>query len=220
MKIRNTSLAGLFMLAACLLPPSAQARQGRSIPAPFAALDGSTTGAAVAAAGAPAPGCVEGLVSEHVNWLQQQAPNGTHVVRVTAASNQRNGLVSYSEGVLTIGSSPFPPGPGQPASNSYTLAGTLTQYFSDRKFGMPGGGGISLPTHPFAPQKTDQLGLSISTGGQVVLTLKSWGNKSVSLTGVDCASGVLYGLTNTGRNQSFYVISLRKDTLENPPPVK
>jgi len=219
MKIRSTSLAGLFMLAACLLQPSTQAQQGRSIPAPFAALDSSTNGAAVATV-ATAPGCVEAMVSEHVNWLQQQAPNGTHVVRVTAASNQRNGLVSYSEGLLTISSAPFPPGPGQPPSNSYTLAGTLTQYFSDRKFGMPSGSGISLPTNPFAPQKTDQLGLSISTSGQVSLTLKSWGNKSVGLTGVDCASGVLYGLTNTGRHQSFYVISLRKDTLENPPPVK
>ena len=216
MKIKSVSVASLFMLAACLFQPLAQAQQGRSTPSALVVPNSSVTSAAAAAA--PAPGCVEGLVSEHVNWLRQQAPKGTPIVRVSAVSNQRNGLVSYSQGTLTIASSPFPSGPGQPPSNSYTLGGTLAQYFSDRKFGLPGGG-ITIPTHPFSPQKTDQLGLSISTAGKVVLTLKSWGNKNINLTGVDCASGVLYGLTDTGNNQSFYVISLRKETLENLPPV-
>ena len=214
MKIRSISLVGSLMLAACLFQPPAQAQRGRSLSWPLAAANTSTPGAL-----APAPGCVESMVLDHVAWLQQPSPKGARVVRVTIASNQRNGLVSYSEGTLAIDSAPFPPGPGQPASNAYTLGGTLTQYCSDRKFGLPSGGGVSIPTQPFSPQKTDQLGLTMATSGKVVFTLKSWGNKTIDLVGVDCAGGVLYGLTDTGRSQSFYVISLRKDTLENQPPV-
>lgn len=199
-------------------PTSKPKVEGRRESPVFALPNTSLTSATTAIA--PSPGCVENLLSEYINWLNQSAPNGTHIVRVTAASNQKNRLVSYSEGTLSITVAPFPSGAGQPKpTGPYTLAGTLTQYFSDRKFGLQNGG-IAIPVYPFSPQKTDQLGLSISTGGQIVLTLKSYNNKSISLTGVDCAAGVLYGLTNTSPTQSFYVISLSKDTEEKQPQIK
>ena len=173
--------------------------------------------------GVTAPtGCsVASLIMEHVNWLKQKTQGGTNVVRVTAASNQKNRVVTYAEGELKITGSPFPSGAGQPPpTGPYTLGGTLIQYFSDRKFTLPAKTGLSLDQYPFSPQKTDQLGISISTTGNITLTLKSWGNTNLNLTGVDCASGVLYGLTNTNPSQSLYVISLSKDFQANAPIIK
>lgn len=217
MKVNSISLAGLLVLASLLSQPPARAQQGRNGSPALGLPNRSIAGAAAAA---PSPACVANLLAEYVSWLKQPSPNGTNVVRVTAVSNQKNRLVSYADGTLAITSAPFPAGPGQPApTGPYTLSGTLTQYFSDRKYGLPTSG-ITIPTYPFSPQKTDQLGLSISTGGQVVLTLKSYGNKNIDLVGVDCAGGVLYGLTNTAPNQSFYVISLSKETQNNPPIIK
>jgi hypothetical protein len=149
------------------------------------------------------------LISQHVQWLGS-APS--HVVRVTAVSNQNNRLASYAEGALTITGRAFP------GTNAPTyLGGTLEQFFSDRKYGLAEGGGIAIPNHPFSPKMTDKISLSISSDAAIALTLKSWNNATIKLTDVRCAAGVLYGFTdNPSGPKSFYVISLSKDTSSAP----
>ena len=191
MRVRAVMTAGLLLLSACALGASRGAT-----PRP------------AAAAPPPQPCSAAALVAEHANWLGQGRQN---VVRATAVSNQRNRLASYAEGVLAVTGTPFPKGPGGAGGGPTVLGGTLKQYFSDRTHSAPpAGGGVTVDRHPFSPSKTDALWLSLTTAGSVTLTLKSWGGTSIKLSGVDCAGGVLYGLTETSV-PSFYVISLSKD---------
>jgi hypothetical protein len=165
----------------------------------------------------PAPCSVSSVVTDNVNWLRQTPKGGTNIVRVSAVSDQPNRVASYAEGQVAIVASPFPPAAGKPfPTKGYSLGGTLTQYFSDRKFGLNSGPGLSLAQYPFAPQKTDQLGIMIADTGAITLTLISWSGTNINLTGVSCAGGVLYGLTNTNPTQSFYVISLTREFQANP----
>jgi hypothetical protein len=145
------------------------------------------------------------LIADHINWLKR---GRNKQVLVTAVSNQQNRLVSYAAGYLKLSAEPFPGEPQQDA-----LGGTLKQYFSDRKFALPPKDpSIAVNQHPFSPTMTEQLGLSLSSAGSIMLTLRSWGNTNINLTGVRCAGGVLYGLTDT-TTPSFYVISLTKETV-------
>lgn len=159
-----------------------------------------------ASVSSPAANCwAIGLIADHISWLKR---GRNKQVRVTAVSNQQNRLVSYAAGYLKLSAEPFP---GEPQQD--VLSGTLKQYFSDRKFALPPKDpSIPINQHPFSPTMTDQLGLSISSSGSIMLTLRSWGNTNINLTGVNCAGGVLYGLTNTPM-PSFYVISLSKETV-------
>jgi hypothetical protein len=160
----------------------------------------------------PPASCVVSFLADYVNWLQQKPQGKTNIVHVALASNQPNRLVTYSEGTLTLNPGAFPPGPGQVAA----LTGTLRQYFSDRRFNTLGG--LSLGQYPFAPDKTDQLGLDTDVTGEIRLTLKSYNNTVINLTSVTCGAGVLSGLTNTSPLQSLYVISLSKDSVSNVQP--
>lgn len=173
---------------------------------------GATPRPAVAAPPPPPQPCsASALVTEHANWLGQGKQN---VVRVTAVSNQRNRLASYAEGTLAVTGSPFPKGPGGAGGGPTILGGTLKQYFSDRAHSTATKGGVYADSHPFSPSKTDSLGLSLTTAGAVTLTLKSWGGTNLKLSGVDCAGGVLYGMTETSV-PSFYVISPSKEKAAN-----
>jgi hypothetical protein len=141
------------------------------------------------------------------NWfLTQPKGSGTYSINFTMASNRTDGTyVSYSEG----GSGT----PGIPAYHPATssgffrtpayLQGTLTEYFSDRRYVPPPG--LGFPWAPFNPGNTDSLGVTIYLGnaaprplgngatlGEVVLTLKSWGNASYSFQGL-CTDNMLYG---------------------------
>ena len=76
------------------------------------------------------------------------------------------------------------------------LQGTLSQFFSDRRFNQNG-----FFNDPFNPQATDSLGIVIYLGsyplygiapGEVVLTLNSWGGGSFSFQG-QCQDGMING---------------------------
>lgn len=98
------------------------------------------------------------------------------------------------------------------------LSGTLTQFFSDRRYGTPPSS--FLPSYPFNADNTDDLQLTIYLGnsifgtktGEVVYTLKSWGNAQGSFQGM-CQDGMLYGF----QGNTMFVFSLFNLQL-NPPP--
>ena len=209
MKNRIILLACLLMFAA-IYQPIVRAQQEKTVVASQRVLNNPSSISIN-----PPASCVVSFLADYVKWLQQTPTGKTNIVRVAAASNQPNRLVTYAEGTLALNTGAFPPGPGQ----IWALTGTLTQYFSDRKYGLPSsGGGISLAQYPFSPNKTDQLGLDTDVTGGIKLTLKSYNNTVINLTGVSCSAGVLYGLTNTSPLQSFYVISLSKDSVSNAQP--
>lgn len=169
-------------------------------------------------------GCsVDSVVTNNVNWLKQPLKSGgTNIVNVTAVSNQANRLASYAVGELKITAAPFPSGAGKPfPTGPYTLGGNLTQYFSDRTYGLPNAGmGLSLTQYPFAAQKTDQLGLEMTnTSGTVTFTLNSWGGTKINLNDIRCVQGVLLGYTY-GDIESIYVISLTREFRPNGPDIK
>ena len=153
------------------------------------------------------------LIAQHVQWLNASKQN---IVRVTAVSNQNNRLVSYAEGDLTITGQPIP------GAKSVTyLGGTLEQFFSDRRFGLPSNGGVAVPKYPFSPNATDKISLNVSSEGAVGLTLKSWNNAVIKLADVGCAAGVLYGFTdNASGPRSFYVISMSREVKRAPVQIK
>jgi hypothetical protein len=169
---------------------------------------------AVVTSASAAPACsAKDLIAQHLQWLTASPQN---VVRVTAVSNQNNRLVSYAEGDVTITGQPF-----AGTKQVSFLGGTLEQFFSDRRFGMASNGGVAVPTHPFSPNATDKISLSLSTDAAVGLTLKSWNNAVVKLTDVACAAGVLYGFTgNVTGPRSFYVISMSKEVRGAPVRIK
>jgi hypothetical protein len=157
-----------------------------------------------------APDCsTTQLISQHVQWLNAAKQN---VVRVTAVSNQNNRLASYAEGELAITGQPFP------GAKAVTyLGGTLEQFFSDRRYGLPSKGGVEVPQYPFSPKSTDKVSLSVTSEGSVSLSLKSWNNAVLKLTDVRCAAGVLYGFTdNASGPKSFYLISMARDVRRTP----
>jgi hypothetical protein len=149
------------------------------------------------------------LVAQHAQWLGASTQN---VVRVTAVSNQNNRLASYAEGELSVTGRPIP------GAKAVTyLGGTLEQFFSDRRYGLPQKGGVEIAQYPFSPRATDRISLSMTSEGKVSLTLTSWNNAVVPLTDVRCVAGVLYGLA---ANQSLYVISMAREVRRAPVKVK
>jgi hypothetical protein len=95
-----------------------------------------------------------------------------------AEGAQRDGVVGYAEGTLRA------------ASGSNTLAGGLTQYFSDRRHGRP--------PAPFDRSNTDLLGVSISADDAartvtVELIARDWSDARQTLENLRLEDGVLIG---------------------------
>jgi hypothetical protein len=156
----------------------------------YAVLAAVLTGAAAMAASAPLAGPLPSahagatcnpLLKELDLWL---AAGHEHEVQFALASNRSTLVVSYATGYLTS------VGTGQ-HNGGRSLIGRGRQYFSDRY-------SKSALLQPFSALATDQLGVAISVtnGGAVELTLKSWGGALVSIPSVTCANDVLYGFTN------------------------
>jgi hypothetical protein len=162
------------------------------------------------------------LVSNRSDGTQvtyAEKPSGTGATNPAclAAGTCLSGGLSYYPG-RHFGLLYFPP----------SLSGTLTQFFSDRRFGTPAGSLLGLPSYPFkpylipSPPGTDELGLTIYLGnsilgyttGEVVYTSKSEGNGS--FRGL-CQDGMLYGFEG---DTTMYVLSLYNLKLNQPPPIQ
>src|SRR5579862_9650101 len=131
-----------------------------------------------------------------VQWLNLSNASGLHTVNFTLVSNQASGLASYATGSLAL--------------SGGKLTGTGSQLFSDRLYAWPSnGGGLNFATYPFNPFQADNLGVSIDPAtGNVTLTLKSWGNKTVTFSTVaDPGSGTIYGFGGSPRTME--VLSLQ-----------
>lgn len=104
------------------------------------------------------------------------------------------------------------------------LYGTLSQFFSDRRFDVSEG--LVTTSDPFSPQSVDSLGVVIYlegwdtgsptttiTPGEVVFTLNSWGGAQSAFRG-QCSDGMITGfIGNTG-----YILSLFNQSVTPPPP--
>jgi len=128
-------------------------------------------------------------------WAARGNQNGAHYwVGFTLASNRANGLVSYAQGELMFVSS------HNRFEGSNVLTGSGDEYFNTRTTSLPGPTVPSFgTTQPFNALVTDRLGVSINTvTGATLLTLLSWGGGTVHIPSVQCANGVLYGMSVDG----------------------
>jgi len=143
------------------------------------------------------------------------ASDATNQACQTAGTCQSRGLKYYPRRHFW-GSLYFPP----------TLSGTLTEFFSDRRFP----GDLRGNSYPFSlgplppglnPGDTDDLDVTIylgnsflgNTTGQVVFTFRSHGNAGGGFQGL-CQDGMLYGF----QGNIMYVFSLFNLQLNPPPP--
>lgn len=110
-----------------------------------------------------------------------------------AEPNQQFPSVSYTDGYLS-------------SDGSGGVAGRVSQYFNDRR--VPGS-----PPAPFAPDRTDDLGVEISLedGGRITLVAHSWGGGRQTLTDLRHEDDVVVGTGGTVGNESgtaLYVLNL------------
>jgi len=147
-------------------------------------------------------------------WLVTK-PNGPgqYEIRFNMVTNRSDGkYASYLEGPTgtpgalnyypahSVGGFFFPP----------YLQGTMTQYFSDRRYAPSGG----FAWAPFNSAATDQTRITISLGssifgaqfGEVTITLLSWGNASSSFM-PSCQDGLMYGFVGN----TMLVMSLNEE---------
>lgn len=147
------------------------------------------------------------ILDDLFQWAAQQPSGQILTVGIAITTNEitRNNLVSYAEGML--GYSPghsagwlfFPP-------SFASSPDGVKQYFSDRRWGTSDFGG---PPHPFDPNNTDPLTVSIGRPiltGDYKITLKSskWGFTESFTPIFDPASHIIYGSVGGG----FVTISL------------
>jgi hypothetical protein len=177
-----------------------------------------------APAGAHAQDCTT-YMQNIINNFSNIPPGGQATMQVAMVSNRSDGrYVSYGEKPSMSGtngsSGPLVYYPGGWTWFGYypaTLQGTLSQFFSDRRFNQNGSF-----NDPFDPANTDNLGITIFleysyvegvNPGEVVLTLNSWGGGQLSFQG-QCQNGMINGFD--GVNTEF-VLSLFNQYV--PPPI-
>jgi hypothetical protein len=174
------------------------------------------------------------FLSDINNWfLTQPDGPGTYKIRFTVVTNRTDGnYASYSEGsVGSLGTLTYRPARWiRGISYPPALQGTMTQYFSDRRY-APNGSGLIWA--PFDPGRTDSLGVTIllesgflATQGEVILTLKSWGGTALAFQGQctgelnDGSGGLIYGVLQwppqSGGSTTMAVMSLNEVFTPNP----
>jgi hypothetical protein len=162
------------------------------------------------------------LLDDLFNWAAQQPAENITSVACSLATNQSSfqgrdeNLVAYAEGPLL-----YKPG-GWMDSGRFRIyvpaafTGTLTQYFSNRRYGPPD----SFTNYPFDANSTDPLDITISsppliplgTGSySVSINSPAWASTQ-SLT-PQCEAGVLYGIMS---NSVLLVISLCGQNTQQP----
>ena len=189
-------------------PASANAHSLASRPLRFA-LCLALLAALAMPTGAQAQSC-SSFTQSIINNFGAIPPGGEGVMQVTLATNRSDGrYVSYAEmpsedghqgtsGPLVYSSGVFPFIPP-------SLQGTMSRYFSDRRFNYNG-----FFNDPFDPNNTDSLGITIWLGnsawygisaGDVTLTLS--GGAKNSFHGA-CQDGMINGFSGN----TEYVLSL------------
>ena len=162
-----------------------------------------STGSRSAQAGPPAPSpadtaAARAALQKYVAWAAAQPASTSNSFSMNmAASEPVQHYVSYSTASLTSQAiKVIEPGPGKIhlVRNTTVLAGTGTQYFSNRTWQTPPPpGGLFGTANPFDPSKQDSLGVSIDVPtATMTLTLKSWGNGQVVVP-LFYANNVFYG---------------------------
>lgn len=145
-------------------------------------------------------------------------PGNYKIVRVKMITNRPDSrYASFAEGTLkrfeTVLHRPRLP----PIMLSQGLVGPTTQTFSDRTDYITGpcNPGELCPgfSQQFTAKKADKLGMSIDRSGDVKLTLTSWGNGVVPLTGT-CTNKMLHASSTDG---TVYIFSFIKDTQSGEP---
>ncbi len=143
------------------------------------------------------------FLQDYQDWATQTIRGENAYVKFTLASNQYNGIVSSTEGILDYAA----PNASTPAA----LVGVGSQYFNDRQYRLPSSDGIfTRGPYPFNPDETDQLGVQVvAQTATVVLTMLSWGGGLIIIENPTCAQGVLYGFGIAPHN-SLFVLNLEK----------
>jgi len=159
------------------------------------------------------------LLDDLFSWAAQQPTGNFIAVICNLATNQSTfqgrdkNLVSYAEGTLN-----YHPGgwiiiEGLNLYLPPTFTGSLTQYFSDRRYTTAP---TSFDNYPFDANNTDPLNLSISgSSGSYSVSIQSpkWGFTQGFMP--QCEAGVIYGTVD---NVELLVISLCNRRSEPPPP--
>jgi len=153
------------------------------------------------------------MIRGYEDWaFYQRQGAGTYLLTFHMVSNQDNGIVSYSEGLLNLRPPVTDAHTGAIIAHGYFGTDTqeFSQYFSDRRFTAAG------HSRPFSPTATDLLHLSVSAqDGGVGMRLDSWGRTNTWLTNVICDQGVMYGWQNVAgpgtTNKPLFILSLVKN---------
>lgn len=179
-----------FLVVACGVAGTAGLLSAADKPAASTRVATTAKAAVVGVAG--------GNAQDLVAWLKGKTPNYTHSLWVTMASNKGAGPVTYATGALTLN------GQGTQLLTSSQGPYQAKQYFSDRLWAAGTGGGLSVPTNPFDPAKTDVIGATIDVASGN-LTLKLAGNKTEQVA-LKWEKGVAYGFGGS----TMYVLSFKK----------
>ena len=142
---------------------------------------------------------------------------GTDVPFTISVTNNKTHNVSYAGGLLGT--------PTASANGSTTWSGDAPQLFSDRQVALttcPPGKLCNPLMQPFNAHQSDSLGVQIvatsSNTVKVNLTLKSWGNGKVSLTGTcDSVTGLLFGSGSWSPNSNNVIFVISFGSIIPPP---
>jgi hypothetical protein len=153
------------------------------------------------------------LLDDLFQWAAQQPAGNIVAVKLAIATNEitRNNLVSYAEGTLFY-HPPHHAGIFTFPANFSSEPDGITQYFSDRRFG----GG--LVTHPFDPNNTDPLTVTINAPFippqyTVVVHSSKWNFQFTLTPSFDAATEIIYA----ANGPTFLALSLC-DRNSQPPP--
>jgi hypothetical protein len=143
------------------------------------------------------------LLDDLFNWAAQQPAENIVSVACSLATNQSafqgvgENLVTYAEGPLL-----YKPG-GWLDSGRFRIyvpaafTGSLTQYFSDRRYGPPD----SFTNYPFNANSTDPLDITVSSPpllpsgiGSYSVSINSPAWTSTQSLTPQCEAGVIYGI--------------------------
>jgi len=150
------------------------------------------------------------VLSDLFHWAGTQPANATVVVEIDIAGNDmsRNNLVSYAHGELK-----YHRGSGARPATFASDPDTVTQYFSDRRFGT---------RDPFDPSQTDPLTVTItpltvirpgSSPYSITLHSSKWRTTDTISPKFDDATGIIFGHIH----KAFITISLcNRQVIDHP----
>ncbi|MCU0687828.1 MAG: hypothetical protein MUF34_37230 [Polyangiaceae bacterium] len=143
------------------------------------------------------------FVQSHIDWMTTNTCPYGGAVSYTIATHQASGLMSRTTGYLTTATQGFSfynpitqtfiNTPGQLYS---TGSYDGTQTFSDRYTLAKVAGEAISRYFNFTPAVADQVKVTLTSEGKMVVKLMSWGGGEINVQPTECMNNLMYGFGN------------------------